>query len=191
MKYNSLIWLSLGLSMTLAITSCKKDEIPDPVIPNEQEIITTLNYTLIPIGGGTEILMSLVDMDGDGPQAPVISVSDSLAANAQYSAELLLLNETETPSDTINVEIIAEADEHQFFFVTEGLDLTVAYSDSDGDGNPIGLSTVIDTATPSEGTLKIILRHEPDKSANGVAQGDISNAGGETDIEATFDVVIQ
>ena len=31
----------------------------------------------------------------------------------------------------------------------------------------------------------------PDKFANGVKQGNIANAGGETDIEITFDVEIQ
>ena len=35
------------------------------------------------------------------------------------------------------------------------------------------------------------LRHEPAKDASGVAAGDITNAGGETDIEVTFDVTVE
>jgi len=43
------------------------------------------------------------------------------------------------------------------------------------------------TATdPGEGGLRITLRHEPNKTAAGVQNGDITNAGGETDIEVTF-----
>jgi hypothetical protein len=177
--------------MTLAFSSCKKDDITDPVIPNEQEIITTLQFTLSPTGGGQAIVMSFIDMDGDGPQAPVVSVSDSLMANTQYAATLVLLNATVNPADTINSEILAEAEAHQFFFIAQGVDLDVLYEDSDQDGMPIGLTNILDTGAPSAGSLTIILRHEPDKMAAGVAQGDITNAGGETDIEASFDVVVE
>ncbi|HBK71516.1 MAG TPA: type 1 periplasmic binding fold superfamily protein, partial [Flavobacteriaceae bacterium] len=36
-----------------------------------------------------------------------------------------------------------------------------------------------------------ILRHEPNKSASGVSDGDITNAGGETDIEVIFNITVQ
>ena len=65
------------------------------------------------------------------------------------------------------------------------------YEDEDGDGNPIGLETTMITGDPSTGTLTVILRHEPDKNADGVSDGDITNAGGETDIEVDFPVVIK
>ncbi len=191
MNYKCLCWLSLGMSIALAFSSCKKDEIPDPFIPNEEEIITTLNLTLTPAGGGTAIVLSFLDIDGDGPQAPVVTVSDSLSPNTEFTGSLLLLNETVSPADTINSEIVAEAEDHQFFFIPQGIDLSVDYDDSDSNGNPIGLSTIFQTGDSSLGTITVVLRHEPDKTAEGVSQGDISNAGGETDIEATFDVVIQ
>ena len=41
------------------------------------------------------------------------------------------------------------------------------------------------------GTITVTLRHEPNKDAAGVSSGDIANAGGETDIEVTFNVEIQ
>ena len=37
----------------------------------------------------------------------------------------------------------------------------------------------------------ITLRHEPAKTATGVSGGDITNAGGETDIEVVFDVTVE
>ncbi len=46
MNFKSLFRLGLGITLVAAISSCKKDEISDPIIPNEQEIITTLTYTL-------------------------------------------------------------------------------------------------------------------------------------------------
>lgn len=191
MKFNTHFWLCFGASITLALTSCKKDEIEDPIIPNEEEVITTVNMTLTPTAGGSSITMSWQDLDGDGPDDAVIVVSDSLAINTVYSASLLLLNETESPADTINTEILDEALEHQFFFEISGLDASHSYADEDTDGNPLGLQNVIITGSASEGSIGIVLRHEPEKDAAGVAAGDISNADGETDIEVAFNVVIQ
>jgi hypothetical protein len=71
------------------------------------------------------------------------------------------------------------------------LNLSVAYSDTDNQGNPIGIETLMTTGDPSSGTLNVTLRHEPDKNAENVSAGDISNAGGSTDIEADFDVRIE
>ena len=62
---------------------------------------------------------------------------------------------------------------------------------SDADGNPIGLATTVTTGAASTGEFTVILRHEPMKDAQGVKDGDITNAGGETDIEVNFPVEIQ
>jgi hypothetical protein len=40
-------------------------------------------------------------------------------------------------------------------------------------------------------TIRVTLIHEPMKSAAGVSSGDITNAGGETDIEVGLPVVVQ
>ena len=96
----------------LLFTGCKKD---DPVIPNEEEVITTLNYTLIPSDGGTPVVLSFQDLDGDGGDPPVIT-GGTLAMNTTYNGSLELLNETETPPGDITEEVEEEADEHQFFF---------------------------------------------------------------------------
>ena len=36
----------------------------------------------------------------------------------------------------------------------------------------------------------MILKHEPNKSAAGVAGGDVTNAGGETDAEMEFPITV-
>ena len=180
----------LALFSVLAFGSCKEDDPEDPVIENEEEVITTLRFTLTPDGGGTPIVLLYTDLDGDGGDDPVITV-ENLAANTTYSGALELLNESESPAEDITEEIEEEDEEHQFFFSTTVSELDIAYADMDSNGDPIGLATTVTTGTANSGTLTIILRHEPDKGGAGVSDGDITNAGGETDIEVTFDVVVE
>ena len=58
-------------------------------------------------------------------------------------------------------------------------------------GNPVGLSSTVTTTDAGSGNVTVVLRHEPDKSGDGVAAGDISNAGGEIDIEVTFAIDVE
>lgn len=166
------------------LSSCKKD---DPDIPNEEEVITTLQFLLTPVGGGTDKTLVFTDLDGDGGNAPVIT-ADDLEAGTTYMAEIVLLNETESPAEIISEEVLDEAEEHQFFFISTVPDLAVTYDDADANGNPIGLACTVQTGAVGSGSLTIILRHEPDKDAPGVSGGNPDNAGGETDIEVTFGV---
>lgn len=171
----------------LLFTACSNDDDgPDPV--NEEEIITTLTATMSPQGGGTNITLQTRDLDGDGPDAPVVTVSGDFAANTTYDGTLVVLNETETPAEDITVEVEEEDDEHQFFFVVGGgLDATTAYGNFDGNGNPLGTQFTLTTGAASTGTLAITLRHEPKKPNDGT----LADAGGETDITQTFNVTIQ
>ena len=171
----------------LFITSCKKD---DPIIENEEELITTLIYTLTPEAGGDPVVLSFQDLDGDGAMPPTIT-GGTLVANTSYNGSLQLLNESVNPAEDITVEVQEEAEEHQFFFENTISGLSIAYTDEDENGHPIGLSSKITTTGPGSGTITVTLRHEPIKTAAEVSTGDITNAGGETDIEVTFNVVVQ
>ena len=166
--------------------SCEKDE---PVVPNEEELITTVNYVLTPVGGGDEVLLSFQDLDGDGEGAPVVT-NGVLASNETYNGSLEFLNEAASPVEDITEEVEEEGLDHQVFFQSDNSNLSVTYNDEDADGNPLGLTTTVTTGDAGSGSITIILRHEPSKTAAGVSDGDISNAGGETDIEVTipFDV---
>jgi len=178
--------LFILLAGTLTFVSCEKD---DPEIPNEEELITTVKYTLTPQSGGSTVVFLFRDLDGDGGNSPIITTG-SLKSETIYSGTLELLNEAETPVEDITEEIEKEGDEHQFFF-TSITNITVQYNDTDLNGKPVGLKTILTTGNAGMEKLKIVLRHQPDKNASGVANGDITNAGGETDIEIEFDVVIQ
>lgn len=186
MKKIKITFLSTFGAIILSSSSCEKT----PQIPNEEELVTTVRLTLTPAtGGGGAVLFSWEDLDGDGGTAPVIQ-ANQLKANTVYNGSLELLNKSVSPAHDIAQEVKDEAAQHQFFYQKHLANLTVAYADQDANGKPLGLKTTITTGAPSNGHLTIILRHEPNKSATGVASGDITNAGGETDISTEFPVEV-
>ncbi len=192
-KINFLIPL---LILAIVFTGCSDDDPPAPV--NEEEVITTMTITLTP-SGGADIILKTVDMDGESGNDPIITVDGvetsqvTLATGTTYTGSIELLNETEDPAEDITEEVAdEEADKHQFFYVIgSGLDVTTVYTDQDGDGKPVGVEFTLTANSVSSGDLTFILRHEPNKSASGVADGDITNAGGETDIEETFSISVE
>jgi len=180
-------FLALLCMATLIFSACDDD---DPIIVDPPELITTLTYTLTPAGGGSTVVLSFQDLDGDGGASPVVS-NGTLTANTTYNGSLSLLNESVTPTEVITDEIEEEADEHQFFFQSNISGLSVGYDDEDENGLPVGLENTLSTGASGSGNMTVTLRHEPDKDAAGVSGGDIDNAGGETDIEVTFAIDVQ
>ena len=179
-------FLSTTIFASALIFSCSSDDdsTPEPVL--EEEVITTMTITLT-ADGQADVILQTQDLDGDGPDLPVVTVSGDLSENTMYSGSIVLLNETEDPAENITEEIEEEALEHQFFYtIGNGLDAEADYNDADSDGNPIGLDFVLSTNSVSSGSITFTLRHEPTKPNMG-----IEDAGGETDIEATFDIAIQ
>lgn len=176
----------LIITIALLFTNCKKE---DPVIPNEEELITTLNYTLTPMAGGAAITLSFKDLDGDGGAAPLIT-GGTLLANQTYTGTIDLLNEAASPAESITQEVQEEAEDHQFFLQSTIPNVTITYTDRDANGNPIGLNSTLTTGAAASGDITVILRHKPNKSASGVSDGDIANADGETDIQVTFPVEV-
>ncbi len=180
--------LSFAL-MSVGLTSCGDDHDDE----NEEELITTLVYTLTP-NSGSPVVMTFKDIDGDGGKVPVITTSGPLKSGETYDGNLAILNESVSPVEDITAEIKAEDEAHQFFFeVSGGLagKMAITYDDKDSDNNPIGLKTKVKPSGTGTGKLKITLRHEPNKKASGVVGGSITNAGGETDIEVSFDVEVK
>lgn len=182
--------ISILFIATLFVTACSNDD-DNPVPVVDEEVISTMIATLTPNGGGTAIELKTQDLDGDGPDAPVVTVSGNLTANTTYTGSMELLNELESPAEDITEEIEELDEEHQFFFEATNNIATFAYNDTDGDGNPIGLSFTLTTGAAGSGTITITLIHEPNKDASGVSDGDMTNAGGEEDITETFNVTVQ
>jgi len=183
----------LALAGTLLFSACKKDDETDPATPtppvNEAELITTLRLTFNTASFAEYKYMVFTDLDGAGGNAPVIT-ADTLSADSIYDLNIEVLDQSASPEVDITAQVLAEGVDHQFFYQVTGADLILAYGDADANGDPIGLLAASFVGAPSTGSLKVTLRHMPDKSAAGVANGDIINAGGDTDIEVTFPVVI-
>ena len=173
--------------------SCKNDPIP----VNDQEIITrlTLYFQEKNLSGnsiGSPAHYSWIDEDGDGGNDPIVD-SILLKPLTTYGVTLEVLNESISPAVDITEEVLTEGTDHQFFFITEATaNITFQYTDKDENQQPIGITATVQTGIESHGKLKVVLRHLPDKSAMGVSDGDITNAGGETDFESvpSFDLII-
>lgn len=182
--------LALLLLTTFILPGCKKEE-PGASGPpaNEEELITTVRLHLRSVGGTEHKHWTYRDIDGPGGNDPVLEV-DTLSADSVYHVEIEVLNESASPVDTITHEIDDEGAEHQFFFQPSGVNITVAYDDADLNGRPIGLRSIWTVGASSTGSMLITLRHGPDKTAPGVIDGDITNAGGETDIAVVFSPVV-
>ncbi len=175
--------------IALFFIGCSND---DAVPVNEEELITTVTVTMAPEGGGQSITMIYRDLDGDGSGAPLVTVSGTLETGTVYAGSVQLLNESVTPAEDITEEIIEEAEDHQFFYgIPQGLGSIVYSAPFDANGHPIGTNFILTTNSTGTGNLTVVLRHEPNKSAANVAQGDITNAGGETDVEVSFPITIQ
>ncbi len=180
-------FLATVLFTTLLFVSCSKDDDSTPEPVNEEEVITTLTATLVPAGQGTTITLKSQDLDGDGPNAPVITVSGNLSAGVIYNGTIELLNEMESPAEDITEEIEEEDLDHQFFYtIGGGLDVTTSYENNDSEGNPLGTEFTLVAGAASSGALTFTLRHEPTKPNTG-----LDDAGGETDISVTFNLTVE
>lgn len=198
---NTRKFLSILAVGSLLFASCSNDD-DSPAPVNEEELITKMTVSLV--GGGQTINLIVTDEDGaDGPTPPKVTVSGDLSVNTVYNGTVELLNESVNPVETINEEIEAEADEHQFFYTANSsLNIATTYTDKESDykkedgtaftsTNPVGLKFTVTTTDAGTGAFTVTLRHEPNKSASGVTNGDITNAGGNTDITQAFDITVK
>lgn len=188
MKTRSFFW-AMALSPLLFTASCSDDDDNAPDEPvNEEELITTVNLTFT--SGGGSVTATWQDLDGPGGEDPIID-NLTLDTNVTYTLSVQFLNEQEDPAEDVTEEVLEEALEHQVFFLVDaGLPLSIAYNDTDSDGNPIGVSNTAVTSGSGGGNLEVVLRHVPDKNAAGVSDGQIENAGGDTDVQVQIPVTI-
>ena len=185
---------ALALVAALTFSSCSNDD-DNPAPPvNEEELITTVTAIYTPVGGGTAITLQYKDLDGEGANPPVITVSSPFEKNKTYNGVVTFKNELANPPEDITPEILEEGDEHQLFYQKTGTLNPFTYgttsSNFDKNGKPIGLQSVFVTTGAASGNLTITLRHEPNKSGANVAAGDITNAAGSTDAEVSFSISV-
>lgn len=170
------------------LVSCDKT-----IEANEEELITTVIYTLHSTSTNDNVTLKFSDLDGIGGIAPVIQTTGKFKVGMEYNGSISILNESINPIDDITEEVKDEGIDHQFFYEAVGglaNGLNFSYTDMDTDNLPIGITTKVMATKSGNGTLRITLRHQPDKKASGVSNGQILNAGGETDVEVNFDIEV-
>jgi hypothetical protein len=173
------------LTATLIVLaySCKKDKDLQPLPPpvtNSPELITSMKLIFTDSANASNVYSAFFnDPDGPGGNAPVQFDTIKLSPNKTYLVNLILLDQTKNPIDTVSKEIWNERDDHMFFFQHSGVSIQTLYMDVDSKNLPVGLSTKWRTGAAANGSSKVTLKHQV-----GTKNGSITP--GETDVEVLF-----
>jgi hypothetical protein len=186
------------IGFTAFLSGCGDD---DPVKEDVPELITKVTLTFTPVGG-TPVVISATDPDGQGIQNIKVDGPINLAKDVTYTLSLQLFNELAEPTAAeynVSDEVEEEGDEHQFYFSwTDGV-----FSNPTGDGNmdnradkvnykdvdknslPIGLSTEWKAASTIQSgkSFRIVLKHQPELKSSTSTFND-----GETDLDISFTI---
>ena len=169
------------------MTSCKKDGVE----PNDEEVITTMKLTFVPVGGGTSLTYQFRDADGPGGAVPV-QQEIVLAPSRSYNVTVQLLDETKTPADDITLEVASEADAHRFYYEpTTASNITVTGLNNDANGVPLGITSTWATGAAGTGKTKVTLRHYSATPPGKAISDPVNSPKSNTDIEVDFTTRVQ
>jgi hypothetical protein len=197
MKNNKWLFAATLSLAALTFSACNSDDddTTPPPTGGDEEVITTVELHFSNVLNEMEYHFEWEDLDGPGGNAPEIDTIN-LPVGA-YALKIEVYNKS-NPANIIDVgeEITEEGTDHQFFFLAQGGAIPVfsfVYGDFDSNDFPIGLESVwtFTGATTEASQMRVVLRHELNKTAENVAIGDITNAGGSTDIDIIFPLTVQ
>jgi hypothetical protein len=184
------ILLLVGTLVLILLPACTEKDPTAPADDVEHEVITSISIVLLDSVTSAVRTASWRDADGPGGAAPVADTL-VLAPGRTYLGSILLLNESVTPTDTLNHEIGEQGDQHQFFYTPTGsLGGNVSIERTDRDANvpalPIGLEFKVRTSAGSGlvGGINIVLSHY-----EGIPK--TSTPGPESDIDITIATRVQ
>ncbi|MBS4072167.1 hypothetical protein ACFPIK_05930 [Algoriphagus aquatilis] len=189
--------LYLFAALTMGFASCESE---DPEKENEGEVITDVTLKFQEVDASNNPIGSAVSFKASDPQGievgktPTIQTIN-LTKGKKYLMTIEVRNAIE--NEDITKEILEEAAEHQFYFLGSAFTsniLTIAYADAGGIA--LGLRNLV-TVSSSPGTnntsMRVVLRHDLNKSFAGANNPNFENfvqAGGETDLDITFPIVL-
>ncbi|MCF8430183.1 MAG: hypothetical protein K9G64_08635 [Bacteroidia bacterium] len=171
MKNNNTTIITIATILT--ISSCSKEDPKKPIITNPQEVLTTIlikgHNQNDSLNTNYQFNYKWEDLDGDGGNLPVIDTIN-LDSGIIYTCEIIILDKTKTPFDTVSNAIEEEKNSHQFFFapnanLTDKIKAEILDFDTNIPSLPVGLSFNLNTksnqsyALPLLGTLNIVLSH--------------------------------
>lgn len=178
--------------IALLFAACTKpDDVENPQ-PVEQELITTVQLHVTGDSGFDKTFSYKVENGfGSTTQGNVSIDSIILAPGTIYDVEVKVLNEKESPAEDITEEVLEEKDEHLFLFVSAPSSgagsITTQNGSKDNNNKPFNQVVEFHTGSNGTGALTVTLKHEPtNKDVT-----DPAAAGGETDAEAVFPVLIR
>jgi hypothetical protein len=189
-KFSRIILTTLLIGATVTFNGCKK-ETPQPEVEQEEFNRVTLTFTKLDQAGNEtteKVVAEFGDLEHDhnasGQHADTEHnhVHVDLAEGAKYRLQIGLYIDDRL----INSEITDEGEAHQFFFLPSvaGI-INYQYEDTDKNNQPIGLKGLIEVKAPGELDLKVILRHNLNKSHSAAAVWNSINhadAGGADDL---------
>lgn len=156
-----------------ALPGCDDDT---PQVINEEELITTVIITFTDEATTLDYVFRAQDTNGDGSVDEV--ETDTLPAASEFAVSVRFRNDVNGVE--ITDEIAEEAEEHLVCLEATGLELDFGQSNVDGNGDLLGLEMTAISGAAGTGSVRIQLRHEPDKSAVNAC------ATGEADVDFTF-----
>lgn len=198
-----------ALALALSVAACGADEQPN----TDNEVISLVELTFTPAGGGAPLVFEFNDPDGDGGVSGVSDQID-LVAGVEYTLGVRFVNSLAEPSEDLTEEVKGEAEDHFVFVLGDVAGpastaspalVTHAYADREsdytdnavGDDLPVGLRNTITTKDAGAGKLRIILRHLPEVNAKPQKIGDLPRAladgddlPGSVDVDVSFELVV-
>jgi hypothetical protein len=169
---NATLLLLFAISL---LASCSHDETVVSPRSVENEFLTTVHLRLVSRADGNPVVTAT------RRDTTLVSLSDTdsvlnLTTKTIYDAEIIILDETKTPSDTVSKKIKERANIHQIFFFPDGSfgsNLTIDVTDQDTNNPPlpIGLRSIFTTVNTASGNLRVVLKHQPNSKRGSFADG--------------------
>ncbi len=177
------------LFLLAGLAACTSDSNDPLVVPDPFGVSLTIVFGSTT--GGSPITFNYVDPDGPGGAAPMIS-APPLRANSVFNTNISLgLVEKGLISDR-TAQVRDLDNQYQLFFLVVPPSLMQhRYTDVDRDNLPLGLGNRIETGPPGRGTLRVVLRRALNKRFNNLGPDNFSQAGGVSDADATFNVIVE
>lgn len=200
--------------LLLSLAACPADDGHDHDHDHDNEIISRVELSFTPEGGGDALVFAFDDPDGDGGVSGSAETIE-LAAGTSYALTVRFQNGLVDPPEDITEEVEGEAEDHMVFIVGdvfgpasmpatalvshEYADVESDYGDNAvGEDLPVGLRNTITTNTAGSGQLRVLLRHLPELNGEPQKTGELAqmladgeDLPGSVDVDVSFELVVQ
>ena len=206
-------WVLFALLVSTACTT-ENTEVP-PIDDTTHPLISALQLNFTPVNGGETLSFGWTLPDDGAPVVDDIPLPDRTNHGhhdkQSYTLNVEMWNEQDTPATDMAQVVTEEGVDYQVFFTGSAVEgpatadnsdavIRHTYDDVDANGYPLGLNNTIDTMAWGAGELTVTLRHMPAEDAGtvkdvnlaeDVAENGFDAIGGETVLQATFEIDVK